>query len=119
MIKDKITSELENGICELTIVSDHCSASRTISATLSPIHLPDTQSNFTDNPNMVVFWDVIDEKWKTMHVSTIGDIERMNVCMCKLSSVSVRGRKVSPTSSFCAFSSLIFWAKSGAIVFIS
>ena len=77
MIKDKITSELENGICELTIVSDHCSASRTISATLSPNHLPDTQSNFTDNPNMVVFWDVIDEKWQTMHVSTIGDIERM------------------------------------------
>ena len=77
MIKDKITSELENGICELTIVSDHCSASRTVSATLSPNHLPDRQSNFTDNPNMVVFWDVIDEKWQTMHVSTIGDIERM------------------------------------------
>ncbi len=77
MIKDDITNELVNGICELTIVSDHCSASRTISATLSPNHLPDTQSNFTDNPNMVVFWDVIDERWQTMHISSIGDIERM------------------------------------------
>ncbi len=75
--KDHITDELKQGICELTIVSDYCSASRTMSATLSPNHLPDTQSNFSDKPNMVVFWDVIDEQWHTMHLADIGDIERM------------------------------------------
>ena len=75
--KDKITKELESGICELTIVSDHCSASRTISATLSPNHLPDTKTKFSDNSNMIIFWDVVDEQWETMHLSTIGDIERL------------------------------------------
>ena len=93
MNKDKITTELESGVCELTIVSDHCSASRTISATLSPNHLPDRKSNFTNNSNMVVFWDVIDEKWQTLHISSIGDIERMTGYGVKHESDSVAPEK--------------------------
>jgi hypothetical protein len=51
--------------------------SRTISATLSPNHLPETQSNISNKPNIVVLWDVVGEKWKSLHISNIGEIERL------------------------------------------
>ena len=75
--KNYIVEELQNGICEVTIVSEHSSMSRTISATLSPNHLPDIKPTFSDKPNIIVLWNMIDEKWQSMHLSTIGDIERL------------------------------------------
>ena len=75
--KNYIVEELKNGICELTIVSEHSSASRTISATLSPNHLPDMQPTISKKPNIVVLWNMVEEKWQSMHVSTIGDVERL------------------------------------------
>lgn len=75
--KNKIINELKQGICEITIVSEHSSMSRTISATLSPNHLPETQSNISNKPNIVVLWDVVGEKWNSLHVSNIGEVERL------------------------------------------
>ena len=75
--KNYIVEELQSGICEVTIVSEHSSMSRTISATLSPNHLPDIKPTFSDKPNIIVLWNMIDEKWQSMHLSTIGDIERL------------------------------------------
>ena len=42
---------------------------------------------------MVVFWDVIDEKWQTLHISSIGDIERMTGYGVKHESDSVAPEK--------------------------
>ena len=75
--KNYIVEELQSGICEVTIVSEHSSMSRTISATLQPNNLPDIKPTFSDKPNIIVLWDMIDEKWQSMHLSTIGDIERL------------------------------------------
>jgi len=75
--KKHIIEELKNGICELTIVSEHSSASRTISATLSPNHLPDMQPTISKKPNVVVLWNIVEEQWQSMHLSFIGDIERL------------------------------------------
>ena len=75
--KKYIIDELENGICELTIVSEHSSASRTISATLSPNHLPDMKPTISKKPNIIVFWNMVEEQWQSYHLTTIGDIERL------------------------------------------
>ena len=75
--KNHIMEELNKGICEMTIISEHCSLSKTISATLSSNHLPDMKPTVSAKPNIVVFWNMIDEKWQTLHLSTIGDIERL------------------------------------------
>jgi len=74
--KDNIIKELERGICEITIVSEHSSMSRTISVTLSPNHLPDN-STFSSKPNIIVMWNMVDEEWQSIHLSTIGEIERL------------------------------------------
>ena len=75
--KKHIIKELQSGICELTIVSEHSSVSRTISATLSPNHLPDLQPTISKKPNIVVLWNMVEEQWQSMHVSIIGDLERL------------------------------------------
>jgi hypothetical protein len=75
--KTHIVEELKSGICELTIVSEHSSASRTISATLSPNHLPDMKPTISKKPNIVVFWNMVEEQWQSYHTTTIGDIERL------------------------------------------
>ncbi len=75
--KEYATKELQKGICELTIVSEHSSMSRTISVTLSPNHLPDTKSTFSSKPNIIVMWNMVDEEWQSIHLSTIGDVERL------------------------------------------
>tara|TARA_R110000824_G_scaffold200311_1_gene384292 strand:+ start:215 stop:529 length:315 start_codon:yes stop_codon:yes gene_type:complete len=75
--KTHIIEELRNGICELTIISEHSSASRTISATLSPNHLPDMQPTISKKPNIIVFWNMVEEQWQSFHTTTIGDIERL------------------------------------------
>ena len=75
--KKYIMDELKNGICELTIISEHSSVSRTISATLSPNHLPDMHPTISKKTNIVVLWNMVEEQWQSMHLSTIGDLERL------------------------------------------
>tara|TARA_R110002020_G_scaffold198185_1_gene399357 strand:+ start:1103 stop:1417 length:315 start_codon:yes stop_codon:yes gene_type:complete len=75
--KKYVVEELKNGIVELTIVSEHSSASRTISATLSPNHLPDMKPTISKKPNVIVLWNMVEEQWQSMHLSTIGDLERL------------------------------------------
>lgn len=92
--KENIIEELKNGICELTIVSEHCSVSETVSATLSPNHLPDSQATVSDKPNIVVYWDMVDEKWCSMHSKNIGDIERLTGLGVKDKEDAVEGVEV-------------------------
>lgn len=95
--KQHIIDELKNGICELTVVSEHSSASRTISATLSPNHLPELKPTISNKPNVIVLWNMIEEKWQSMHLSVIGDIER-------LTGYGVNGRdKIVPIESLSSF----------------
>ena len=92
--KKYIIDELENGICELTIVSEHSSASRTISATLSPNHLPDMKPTISKKPNIIVFWNMVEEKWCSMHSKNIGDIERLTGLGVKDKEDAVEGVEV-------------------------
>ena len=75
--KKQIVEELEKGICELTLVSEQSSASCTISATLSPNHLPDEIPEVSNKPHIVVLWNLVAEKWESFHAKEIGEVERL------------------------------------------
>ena len=75
--KKKIINELRQGICEVTIISEHSSISRTLSATLSPNHLPELRSTISNKPNIIVLWDIVNEMWKSFHLLNIGEVERL------------------------------------------
>ena len=79
MNKQEIIEELEKGICEL-ITTDEFSVEDVISATLSPVHLPNVDDDFdmsSKKKHTVHLWNVIKEEWQVYPINYIIDIERL------------------------------------------
>ena len=74
-IMDNLVKELTAGICELTYV-DKFSVEHKISATLSPNHL-NGESEVNDSSVTIRLWNVQDEEWQNIIVSSIIDLERL------------------------------------------
>ena len=73
--RDNLVKELTAGICELTYV-DKFSVEHKISATLSPNHL-NGESELNDSSATIRLWNMRDEEWQNIVVSSIIDLERL------------------------------------------
>ena len=70
-----LKKELSAGIVEIVYI-DKYSVEYTISATLSKNHL-DEESPERDSSKLISFWNVIEEEWQNIPVSSIIHIERL------------------------------------------
>ena len=78
MKKHTILHTLQSGICEITY-TDEYSVEFTMIGTLSQKHLPhdvDTM-DVDDDQNMFVVFNVPKEKWQTLSVHSVNDIEQL------------------------------------------
>ena len=78
MNKNTILHTLQTGICEITH-TDEYSVEFTMIGTLSQTHLPydvDTM-DVDDDPNTFVVFNVPKEKWQTLSVHSVTDIEQL------------------------------------------
>ena len=78
MKKHTILHTLQSGICEITY-TDEYSVEFTMIGTLSQKHLPhdvDTM-DVDDDQNMFVVFNVPKEKWQTLSVHSVTDIEQL------------------------------------------
>jgi len=73
--KEKLIRELIAGICELTYM-DSFSVEHKMSVTLSPNHL-DGDVESIDSPVMIRMWDMIEESWQDILITSIIDFERL------------------------------------------
>jgi len=78
MKKHKILHTLQNGICEITYTDDF-SVEFSMIGTLAQTHLPhdcDTM-DIPDDPNTFVVFNVPKEKWMTLSVQSVEDVEQL------------------------------------------
>ncbi len=78
MDKQDIIKTLQSGICEITY-TDEFSVEYTMIGTLAQIHLPDDADtmDIPNDPNMFTVFNVPKEKWETLSVHSVIDIEQL------------------------------------------
>tara|TARA_B100001094_G_scaffold150358_1_gene145468 strand:- start:104 stop:373 length:270 start_codon:yes stop_codon:yes gene_type:complete len=80
MNRNEMVEQLKNGICEVVFEKVN-GDERTMSATLSPNHLPERDdeapSSIQRSDDVVAVWDMLKEDWRSFRVNSVKQFEQL------------------------------------------
>ena len=74
--KEDVIAELTAGICEI-IFTDSFSVEHKVSVTLSPNHIDGAIHQNVNSSTHISAWDMVEENWNDIVLSSIIDLERL------------------------------------------
>lgn len=80
MNRNEMVKQLKNGICEVIFEKVNGDV-RTMSATLSPNHLPERDdkapAGLQRSEDVVAVWDMLKEDWRSFRVNSVKQFEQL------------------------------------------
>ena len=80
MNRNEMVDQLKNGICEVVFEKVN-GDERTMSATLSPNHLPkrddEAPASIQRSDDVIAVWDMIKEDWRSFRVASVKTFEQL------------------------------------------